>query len=89
MGFNFWRNFRDIAHNIPIPGVGLSINDAKMIYSGIEDMPGGTLIYKAPTAGQEEAAREERVLIQQVEIQKSKFWLYAIVAVVILLLLRK
>lgn len=73
MGFNFFRSFRKIFHNVPIPGVGISINQAKSIYQTVKKSPGGTVIYEPPTT-----ARVTNGPVSGVEVrEKSNLLTYA------------
>ncbi len=47
----FWRNIRNILHNVPIPGVGVTINQAKEIATVVKGSPGGTVTYQPPATG--------------------------------------
>ena len=94
----FWRHFRTLFHNIPIPGVGVSINDAKGFYEVVKNEPGGTLIYEPPT-GQPAAVPigvngepvngNGDIIIGGFEIQReNKLLFYGLIGLAAFLLLR-
>lgn len=76
----FWRAIRQIVQNIPIPGVGISIQDGKDIYQGIKIDPGGTIVYEPPASPTPEAD----ILEGGAYVRKYNLWLWiAIIAAIL------
>jgi len=82
----FWRHIRQVVQNVPIPGIGITIQDAKDIYGGIKTDPGGTLVYEPPPAGTtSETGEQPDLLAGGVQVRQYNLWLWvAIIAGVLL-----
>lgn len=76
----FWRKIRNIIHNVPIPGVGITINQGKEIFGSVKDQPGGEVVYSPPVPGAPKA--EEPLTGVRVE-QKNKWIFYALVGLAV------
>lgn len=81
----FWRNIRNIIHNVPIPGVGITINQAKEVAGTIKDNPGSVIVVETPPPGA--PPPPEDVLIAGVTFRQAvnKYMLYIVIAAALFL----
>lgn len=79
----FWRAIRKVIQNIPIPGVGVSIQQAKDLYSTIKTDPGGTVVYEPP------ASPTPGTPIGDVQVRRFSIWFFVAVGLAAYLFLTK
>jgi hypothetical protein len=79
----FWRAIRNIVQNIPIPGVGVSVQQVKDIGAAIKGDPGGTITYTPPPQKQASGAPIET------KVQRISPWFLAAVVAGLILVFRQ